>query len=121
MTKTKRKAQREHHYLRVIITFNDGETSGNRVFKDKTKAEEYAARQKKSPTVRARRSNRSCAMLTTRSRYVEARTQGTVSFEPSAEKSPAVCRYEHANLILGLELPHSSLNWEAAQSLLGMS
>jgi hypothetical protein len=36
----------------VIVTFNDGETSGNRVFKDREKAEEWAARQKKSPVVK---------------------------------------------------------------------
>ena len=49
----KRKAQREHHYIRVVIIYTDGETSGNRIFKDKIKAEKYAARQKKSPTVKS--------------------------------------------------------------------
>jgi hypothetical protein len=48
MTKTKR----EHRYFRVIVTYSDGETSGNRVFKDRAKAEKFAARQKKSPTVK---------------------------------------------------------------------
>jgi hypothetical protein len=48
----KKKAQREHHYIRVVITYTDGETSANRVFKDKTKAKEYAARQRASPTVK---------------------------------------------------------------------
>ena len=52
VTMRKKKAQRVHHYIRVVITYTDGETSGNRVFKDKTKAEEYAARQKASPTVK---------------------------------------------------------------------
>ena len=42
----------EHHYWRVIVTYNDGETSGNRVFKDRAKAETFAARQKKSPAVK---------------------------------------------------------------------
>ena len=42
----------EHHYFRVVITYSDGETSGNRVFKDREKAEEWAARQKKSPVVK---------------------------------------------------------------------
>ena len=42
----------EHHYFRVIVTYNDGETSGNRVFKDREKAAEWAARQKKSPVVK---------------------------------------------------------------------
>ena len=39
--------EREHHYLRVVITYVDGETSGNRVFKlkDRAKAERWAARQ----------------------------------------------------------------------------
>jgi hypothetical protein len=48
----KKRAQREHHYIRVVITYMDGETSGNRVFKGKNKAKEYAARQKASPTVK---------------------------------------------------------------------
>ena len=48
----KKKAQREHHYIRVVITYTDGETSGNRVFKDRVKAEKYAARQKRSATVK---------------------------------------------------------------------
>jgi hypothetical protein len=51
MTTTKDK-EAEHHYWRVIVTYNDGETSGNRVFKDREKAEEWAARQKKSPVVK---------------------------------------------------------------------
>jgi hypothetical protein len=42
----------EHHYWRVIVTYSDNETSGNRVFKDRKKAEEWAARQKKSPVVK---------------------------------------------------------------------
>jgi len=42
----------EHQYWRVIVTYSDNETSGNRVFKDREKAEEWAARQKKSPVVK---------------------------------------------------------------------
>jgi hypothetical protein len=42
----------EHHYWRVIVTYNDGETSGNRVFKDCGKAERFAVRQKKSPVMK---------------------------------------------------------------------
>jgi len=42
----------EHHYWRVIITYSDGETSGNRVFKDRAKAERWAERQEKSPVVK---------------------------------------------------------------------
>jgi hypothetical protein len=42
----------DHHYWRVIVTYSDKETSGNRVFKDREKAEEWAARQEKSPTVK---------------------------------------------------------------------
>jgi hypothetical protein len=45
-------AKRERHYFRVLITYDNGETSGNRVFKDREKAEEWAAGQKKSPVVR---------------------------------------------------------------------
>jgi len=35
---------KKRRYFRVIITFNDGETSGHRVFKHRRKAEDYAAR-----------------------------------------------------------------------------
>jgi hypothetical protein len=51
----KRKAPRQHQYFRVVIAYSDGETSGNRVFKDKSKAEEFAAGQKKSLTVKSAR------------------------------------------------------------------
>jgi hypothetical protein len=44
----KKKAKREHHDLRVVITYSDGETSGNRVFKDRAKAETWAEWQRKS-------------------------------------------------------------------------
>jgi hypothetical protein len=50
--KSGQKAEREHHYFRVVITYSDGETSGNRVFKDRAKAEWWAARQKKSAVVK---------------------------------------------------------------------
>ena len=52
MNATKDKKKAEHHYWRVIVTYSDGETSGNRVFKDREKAEEWAVRQKKSPVVK---------------------------------------------------------------------
>jgi IMP dehydrogenase/GMP reductase len=42
----------EHHYWRVIVRYRDGETSGNRVFKDREKAERFAARQEKSKVVK---------------------------------------------------------------------
>jgi len=42
----------EHHYFRVVIAYSDGETSGNRVFKDRAKAEKWAARQEKSGVVK---------------------------------------------------------------------
>jgi len=42
--KDKKKA--EHQYWRVIVTYSDGETSGNRVFKEREKAEEWAARER---------------------------------------------------------------------------
>jgi len=45
-------AKPEHHYFRVVITYSDGETSGNRVFKDREKAVRWATRQKKSRVVK---------------------------------------------------------------------
>jgi hypothetical protein len=47
-----KKAKREHAYWRVLVTYSDNETSGNRVFKDRAKAEKFAARQKKSSVVK---------------------------------------------------------------------
>ena len=46
--------KREYQYFRVVITYSDGETSGNRVVKDlkSKKAEWWAARQEASPVVR---------------------------------------------------------------------
>ncbi len=52
MPATKDKKEAEYQYWRVIVTYNDGETSGNRVFKDREKAEEWAARQAKSGVVK---------------------------------------------------------------------
>ena len=46
------KAKRELHYWRVVIVYSDNETSGNRVFKDRAKAERWAARQEKSKVVK---------------------------------------------------------------------
>jgi len=37
---------------RTPVATVDGETSGNRVFKDRLKAEKWAARQEKSPVVK---------------------------------------------------------------------
>lgn len=34
----------KHRYFRVVVTYTNGETSGHRVFKDRAKAEKYAAR-----------------------------------------------------------------------------
>jgi hypothetical protein len=48
----KKKAKREIQYFRVIITYSDGETSGNRIFKDRAKAEKWAERQRKSSVVK---------------------------------------------------------------------
>jgi hypothetical protein len=36
VTMHKKKAQREQYYIRVVITYTDGETFGNRILKDKT-------------------------------------------------------------------------------------
>jgi len=52
MTATKDNKKAEHHYWRVIVTYSDNETSSNRVFKDRAKAESFAAWQKKSPVVK---------------------------------------------------------------------
>jgi hypothetical protein len=46
------KAARQHHYWRVVIVFSDDETLGNRIFKDRDKAELWSTRQKKSPVVK---------------------------------------------------------------------
>lgn len=35
---------KKHRYFRVVVTFNDGKTSGHRIFKDRRKAEHYAGR-----------------------------------------------------------------------------
>ena len=48
----KKKSQREHQYIRVVVTYTDGETSGHRVFKDETKAKEWAERQNRSVAVK---------------------------------------------------------------------
>jgi hypothetical protein len=47
-----KKTKHEHAYWRVLVTYSDNETSGNRVFKDRAKAEKFAARQKKSGVVK---------------------------------------------------------------------
>ena len=50
----KKNTDREQDYLQVVITYTDGETSGNRVFKlkDRARAERWAERQKKSPAMK---------------------------------------------------------------------
>jgi hypothetical protein len=48
----KKETEREHHYFRVVVTYSDGETSGNRVFKDRDRAERWAERQRKSGVVK---------------------------------------------------------------------
>jgi predicted transcriptional regulator len=45
-------AQSKHHYFRVTITYSDGETSGNRVFKEHSKAVKFAEKQKRSAVVK---------------------------------------------------------------------
>ena len=50
--KTDTASKAEHQYFRVVITYNSGETSGNRIFKDRENAEEWAVRQEKSPAVK---------------------------------------------------------------------
>jgi hypothetical protein len=50
--RTNRQPKRGYKYFRVLVTYSDGETSANRVFKDRAKAERFVARQKKSPVVK---------------------------------------------------------------------
>jgi len=52
MSSNKDENKIEHHYWRVIVTYYDNETSGNRVFKDRAKAEKWAERQRKSRVVK---------------------------------------------------------------------
>jgi hypothetical protein len=47
-----RKAKRKHNYWRVVIVYVDGESSGNRVFRDLNRAKRWAARQEKSKVVK---------------------------------------------------------------------
>jgi hypothetical protein len=47
-----KKPKREIQYWRVIVTYSDNGTSGNRVFKDRAKAEGFAVRQKRSGVVK---------------------------------------------------------------------
>jgi hypothetical protein len=46
--------RRKHHHWLVTVTYPDGETFG-RVYIDRTKAEKFAERQKKSPVVKKTR------------------------------------------------------------------
>ncbi|HEY6128799.1 MAG TPA: winged helix-turn-helix domain-containing protein [Candidatus Acidoferrum sp.] len=46
------KAEHKRRYFRVAVTYIDGETSANRVFKERSKAKKFAEQQKKSPVVK---------------------------------------------------------------------
>ena len=48
----RKKAQCEYFYIRVVITYLDGQTSANRIFKDETKAKEWAEKQNRSVAVK---------------------------------------------------------------------
>jgi hypothetical protein len=48
----KKKTERKIEYWRVVIVYSDGETSANRVFKDRNKAASWAGRQEKSNVVK---------------------------------------------------------------------
>ena len=52
MSRMNKKAARELQYWRVIVVYSDNESSSNRVFKDREKAERWAARQKNSKVVK---------------------------------------------------------------------
>jgi hypothetical protein len=45
-------AERKIDYWRVVIVYSNGETSANRVFRDRNKAASWAARQEKSKVVK---------------------------------------------------------------------
>ena len=45
-------SRRKHEHFRVTITYTDNKQSA-KVFIDRTRAEKFAARQKKSPVVKA--------------------------------------------------------------------
>jgi hypothetical protein len=45
-------SERKIEYWRVVIVYSDGETSANRVFRDRTKAASWAGRQEKSNVVK---------------------------------------------------------------------
>jgi hypothetical protein len=47
-----KKPKREIQYWRVIVMYSYNETSGNPVFKDRSKAKRFAVRQKKSGVVK---------------------------------------------------------------------
>jgi hypothetical protein len=48
----KKKTERKIDYWRVVIVYSNGETSANRVFKDRDKAASWASRQEKSKVVK---------------------------------------------------------------------
>jgi hypothetical protein len=47
-----KKNLRKIDYWRVVIVYSDGETSANRIFKDRNKAASWASRQEKSNVVK---------------------------------------------------------------------
>jgi hypothetical protein len=51
--RTGRKAQREHQYFGVVITYTNGETSANKVFKGTVKVGEFAVGQEASPVMKS--------------------------------------------------------------------
>jgi hypothetical protein len=51
-------SERKIEYWRVVIVYSDGETSANRVFRDRNKAASWAGRQEKSNVVRNAESSR---------------------------------------------------------------
>ena len=45
-------AKTEHDYFRVVVMWTDGSVSANRVYKDRSLADKWAARQAASPLVK---------------------------------------------------------------------
>jgi hypothetical protein len=46
-----KKSERRIDYWRVVIVYSNGETSANRIFRDRNKAAAWASRQEKSTVV----------------------------------------------------------------------
>jgi hypothetical protein len=82
------KAKQEYRYWRISITYSDDEISGHRVFKDREKAEQYAARQGKSPVVKKIKIE---AFTRDRHEWHRAQRNPTEVVVGGAERQPSRC------------------------------